>query len=202
MVERLAQHWDTVYGSRSTTELSWHEEHPAASLRLLSEAASSQGTFVDVGAGASSLADELLAGGWTDVTVLDVSAKALEIVRSRLHAQVSYVVADLLTWRPDRQYDAWHDRAAFHFLTAEDERRQYVATAAGADRAGGILVVGTFAADGPKQCSGLSTTRYDEAGLAEVFAPAFAVLHSERGEHTTPTGVVQPFTWGVLRRVP
>ena len=110
-------------------------------------------------------------------------------------------MADVLSWKPERTYDAWHDRAVFHFLARPDQREQYAATASRAVIPGGVLVLGTFAVDGPTQCSGLPTSRYDDAALAEVFAPGFTVEHSEREEHVTPGGAVQPFTWVVLRRI-
>jgi len=113
----------------------------------------------------------------------------------------SFVVADVLSWQPDRTYDAWHDRAVFHFLVRPDHRERYVATAALAVQPGGVLIVGTFAADGPTQCSGLPASGYDADGLAVVFAPAFRLEHAEREEHVTPGGAVQPFTWAVLRRI-
>jgi hypothetical protein len=106
----------------------------------------------------------------------------------------------VLTWQPGRTYDAWHDRAVFHFLVQPEQREQYVATASRAVPSGGILVLGTFASDGPTQCSGLPTSRYDADALAAVFAPGFTLEHSEREEHVTPGGAVQAFTWVVLRR--
>jgi ubiquinone/menaquinone biosynthesis C-methylase UbiE len=170
---------------------------------LLTSASPPGGSVIDVGAGASTLADTLVDSGWTDVTVLDVSRTALAVVRERLgerQRSVSFVVADVLSWQPGRTFDAWHDRAVFHFLIRPDQREKYVATASRAVRPGGVLVLGTFAADGPTQCSGLPTARYDADALAAAFAPGFTLEHSEREEHVTPGGAVQPFTWVVLRR--
>lgn len=203
MDETAAEHWDTVYGTKASDELSWTQGQPVTSLRLLTSALSALGAVIDVGAGASRLADALLDVGCSDVTVLDVSAEALALVRDRLRERqgsVSFVVADVLSWQPERRYDAWHDRAVFHFLVRPDQQEQYVATAARAVRPGGALVLGTFAADGPTQCSGLSTARYDADSLAAAFGPAFTLEHSEREEHVTPGGAGQPFTWVVLRR--
>lgn len=209
-----ADHWDTVYGTKATDEVSWFQQQPTTSLRLLASVAPPSSTVIDIGAGASTFADSLLKAGWSDVTVLDVSAIALALVRNRVKVMVgdqpsdqlgqrqgpaSFVVADVLTWRPERTYDAWHDRAVFHFLVRPEQRERYVATVASAIRPGGVLVLGTFAADGPTQCSGLPTSRYDADALAEVFAPGFSLEHSEREEHVTPGGAVQPFTWVVLR---
>jgi len=203
MTENATAHWDTVYGTKAADEVSWFQRQPTTSQRLLALAVSPRGAVIDVGAGASTVADGLLDAGWPDVTVLDVSPKAVALVRERLRERaksVSFVVADVLSWNPERTYDAWHDRAVFHFLVRPDHREQYVATASRAVRSGGLLVLGTFAADGPTQCSGLPTARYDADKLAAVFASDFSMEHSEREEHLTPGGGVQPFTWAVLRR--
>jgi SAM-dependent methyltransferase len=226
MGENATEHWDSVYGTKATDEVSWYQRHLTTSLRLLTSVSSPRGAVIDVGAGASTLADSLLDSGWSDVTALDVSSTALAVVRDRLHDHhrdhhddhlgahddhggdrparpeeaVSFVVADILSWQPGRTYDAWHDRAVFHFLVRPDQREHYVATASRAVRPGGVLILGTFAADGPTRCSGLPTSRYDANALATAFAPDFRLEHSEREEHVTPGGAVQPFTWAVLRR--
>lgn len=211
MSTSAAEHWDTVYGTKATDEVSWFQRQPTTSQRLITSVSSPSDAVIDVGAGASTLVDALLDAGWSDVTVLDVSATALAVVRDRVlnrphdraherQGSASFVVADVLSWQPERTYDAWHDRAVFHFLVRPDQREQYVATASHAVRPGGVLVLGTFAADGPTQCSGLPTSRYDADALAAVFEPGFSLEHSEREEHVTPSGVVQPFTWAVLRR--
>ena len=198
----MQTHWDGVYGRRPVTELSWYEQVPATSLRLVTSLATPEQAVVDVGAGESSLVDHLVAQGYEDVTVLDVSQEALAAVRARLgdSPRVHVVVSDLLAWAPDRQYDAWHDRAVFHFLTDDADVTAYVRVASAAVRPGGALVLGTFAEDGPTTCSGLPTARYSADELIALFGGAFAEEHREREEHVTPAGVVQPFTWVVLRR--
>jgi len=202
MSESASLHWDTVYGTKATDEVSWYQRRPATSERLLASVSSPADAVIDVGAGASTLADSLLDAGWSDVTVLDVSPRALALVRDRLGPldSASFIVADVLAWQPDRTYDAWHDRAVFHFLVQPEQRQQYAATASRAIRPGGALVLATFAEDGPTRCSGLPTSRYDADALAAVFAPDFTLEHSEREEHVTPGGAIQPFTWAVLRR--
>ena len=197
-----AEHWDRVYESRAPDEVSWHQAEPSVSLRLLGRA-DTQGSLIDLGAGTSTLADELLGLGWSKVTLLDVSAEALRAASTRLAPygdRVELVVADVLMWAPATTFDAWHDRAVFHFLTDSDDQSRYVATAARAVRPGGLLVMGTFAADGPTRCSGLPTARHDAASLGSLFSDSFELVHSEREEHVTPSGDIQPFTWVVLRR--
>ncbi len=203
MSDTATRHWDDVYGTKAADEVSWFQREPVTSQRLITMVSQPRGAVIDVGAGASTLADALLDAGWPDITVLDVSPRALALVRHRLgdrQAMASFVVADVLSWQPGRTYDAWHDRAVFHFLATPEQRERYVATATRAVRPGGLLVLGTFAADGPTRCSGLPATRYDADSLAAEFASAFTLVHSEREEHATPGGAVQPFTWVVLRR--
>jgi ubiquinone/menaquinone biosynthesis C-methylase UbiE len=203
MAENATEHWDTVYGTKATDEVSWYQRQPKTSLRLLTSVASPEDALIDVGAGASTLADTLIDSGWSDVTILDVSPAALALVRDRLgerQESVTFVASDVLSWQPEHAFDAWHDRAVFHFLVRPDQREQYVATALRAIRPGGALVLGTFAADGPTQCSGLPTARYDAQTLAAASAPGFTLERSEREDHVTPGGGVQPFTWAVLRR--
>ena len=202
-MEDRAGHWDGVYDAKETDEVSWFEAVPEQSLRhVLAEG--TPGSVVDVGCGASLLVDELLDRGVDHVTLLDVAAEALDVVRRRLGErarQVELVVADVTTWIPPRAYDVWHDRAVFHFLTDPADQRAYAEVLARAVRPGGRAVVATFAEDGPERCSGLDVTRWDAESLAAALAgEAFDVLTSERHVHRTPGGVEQPFTWLVLRR--
>jgi len=199
-----AQHWDRVYRTKAATELSWYQADPVTSTRLLLGVSPRPSSVIDVGAGESLVVDALLDAGFADLTVLDVSEASLAIVRNRLadrRHQVTFVVADVLSWKPERQWDAWHDRAVFHFLVDFQARAKYVATAARAVAAGGVVVIGCFALDGPSQCSGLPTARYDADGVAEQFSDAFRLERAEREVHLTPSGADQPFTWVVLRRV-
>ncbi len=197
-----AAHWDAVYCDKPLTEASWYEEVPATSIRLVTSVASVSDAIVDVGAGTSYLVDRLLAEGYQDVTVLDVSAEALAAVMDRLaeRPEVRFIVSDVVAWTPERQYDVWHDRAVFHFLTDRAATSAYINTAAASVPPGGVLIVGTFAEDGPTSCSGLPTATYTPHALAARFADFFVEEHQEREEHVTPSGVVQPFTWLVLRR--
>ena len=203
-MEDTAGHWDSVFATRASDEVSWFQAMPTTSLRLLERWASPAGSVIDIGAGASTLVDVLLDAGWQDVTVLDVSAAALTKVRNRLGEgaeAVTFIAADVRSWQPNRTYDAWHDRAAFHFLVEQADRDRYVAMAAQAVTPGGVVVLAAFADDGPTECSGLPTSRYGTDELVCAFGPAFALEHAEREEHTTPFGTIQPFSWVVLRHL-
>jgi SAM-dependent methyltransferase len=203
-VEDATGHWDSVFETKASDEVSWFQAVPTTSKRLLECWASPAGSLIDIGAGASTLVDVLLDAGWQDVTVLDVSEAALTKVRNRLGERaeaVTFVAADVRSWQPNRTYDAWHDRAAFHFLVEQADRDRYVAMATHSVTPGGVVVLAAFAEDGPTECSGLPTSRYDTDELVCVFGPAFSLEYAEREEHTTPFGTIQPFSWVVLRHL-
>jgi SAM-dependent methyltransferase len=196
-------HWDNVFASKEPAETSWFQDDPTLSLALLDEWAHSSGSLIDIGAGSSRLAERLLDAGWRDISLLDVSAEALALTRRRLgdsSENLTFVNADVRHWTPSRHYDVWHDRAVLHFLVDAADCDHYVAAALRALSPGGILVIATFAADGPDQCSGLPVRRYGVDDLVKMFGPHFSLEDSRREEHVTPLGTVQPFTWVVLRR--
>jgi SAM-dependent methyltransferase len=194
-----AEHWDTLYSQRTPTTLTWFQEHPAVSLALFDAlGVRSDQAVLDVGGGTSTLVDVLIGRGFRDLSVLDVSQTALDQARQRLGnsaALVSWLRQDVLTWRPRRRYDVWHDRAVFHFLVEETQRGAYVAAMHAALAPHATVVIGTFAADGPQRCSGLPVARYDPDDLAAMFGDQFEIVESRREEHHTPTGAIQPFTW-------
>lgn len=193
-------HWDAVFISRDLDTVSWFEETPTYSLELLR---AQPGSVIDVGAGASRLPDALLTDGRDDITLLDISHEALAVTRARLgdtKDRVAYVVSDVLTWEPSRNYEAWHDRAVFHFLTEPADQAVYVDLAAHALVTGGLLVLATFGPEGPLSCSALPTARHSADDLATLFAPAFALSRAETRVHRTPTGADQQFTWVTMRR--
>lgn len=194
----LAAHWDGIYGRRRLDRLSWYQPVPHLSLKLVTESVAA-GRVVDVGAGASGLAANLVTRGYR-VTLVDVSHEALELDRAALGDGATLIESDVLTLASHEQFDCWHDRAFFHFLTEPSDQHRYVDLATRAVRPGGALVMGIFAADGPDTCSDLPTTGHDADELASLFAAGFELEHAEREEHHTPRGIVQPFTWVVLRR--
>jgi SAM-dependent methyltransferase len=194
----LAEHWNRVYERRRASAVSWYQPVPHLSLRLVTDAVAA-GDVVDVGAGASGLAANLVTRGYA-VTLVDISHRVLDQDCKELGRNVTYVETDLLDWRPMSKFDCWHDRAFFHFLVEARDQARYVATATAAVSPGGALVMGVFAEDGPTSCSGLPTTGRSPDELATLFAGAFELDHAEREEHRTPQGVVQPFSWVVLRR--
>jgi trans-aconitate methyltransferase len=148
--------------------------------------------------------DALVARGFTDLTVLDLSSAALAASRKRLGVksdQVEWIAADMTGWAPSRTYDVWHDRAAFHFLTDRADQAAYGARLRSALRQGGHAIIGTFAPDGPEKCSGLPVVRHDAASLQEIFGPEFALVDSRRHNHMTPLGVTQRFQFSTYLRI-
>jgi len=198
------RHWEAVYKTKGAREVSWYQPEPEMSLALIEElGVARDAAIVDVGAGASNLAERLLARGFADITVLDVSARALELARVELGAKaasVRWLKRDVLSWSPQRRYDLWHDRAVFHFLVDPAQRERYSETLRSAIRPGGKVIIGAFAADGPTTCSGLPVARYDADRLASAFDEPFAGLATRREQHRTPANSTQPFTWVALKR--
>lgn len=197
-----SEHWQQVYQLKSADEVSWFQREPLVSLQLIREHASKGNSIIDVGAGQSQLVNHLLAEGYSDLTILDISERAMEGVKERLAPlTVQCVVADIRTWKPERLFDVWHDRAVFHFMTTTEDVSTYVQVLEKSVSRNGIAIIGTFAEDGPTQCSGLDVRRYSPAALGEVFSDGFALLKTSREEHVTPWGATQEFSWVVLQRL-
>ena len=193
-------HWEKVYEGKSADAFSWYRPHLETSLDLIQRAAPERSAdIIDLGGGESTLVDDLLARGYRNVTVLDISRTALEATRARLGPlgeQVRWIAADVgQADLPSRSYDVWHDRAVFHFLTSEDERAAYVQQVLRAVRLGGHVIVGTFGPEGPQKCSGLDVVRYDAGSLHEEFGRRFHLLESRHELHRTPFGTTQQFLY-------
>lgn len=198
-------HWNNAWGSRTPETASWYQANPEPSLRLIQAVSDAGNPVVDVGGGASGLAGALVAAGYRDVTVLDISATALRELRKRLGLRaprVRTVEADVLEYGfPPAGVAVWHDRAVFHFLTDSSDRARYREQLAQAVARGGHAIIGTFALDGPAQCSGLQVQRYDKRTLLAELGPDWRLVHAERHEHSTPSGNLQPFTFVVVQHV-
>ncbi|HEY8010872.1 MAG TPA: class I SAM-dependent methyltransferase [Rudaea sp.] len=198
-------HWDVVYREKTEAQTSWYRAHLDESLRLINTLAlPPDAPLLDVGGGRATLVDDLLARGFRDVSVLDLSEVALAEARRRLGTdadKVRWIAGDVTEVElPVAHFALWHDRAVFHFLIDAAERARYVAALARAARTDGHALIATFATDGPERCSGLPVCRYDEAGLAAEFAPEFELIGASRHVHLTPDRREQPFTYVVLRR--
>ena len=197
-------HWENVYSTKGESEVSWFQEDPAPSLELIALAGLSAGaSIIDIGGGASRLVDILVERNVGRVTVLDISAAALDAAKKRLGskaAEVQWVIADITAWEPTHTYDLWHDRAAFHFLTDPADQSAYVERLKKAVKRGGYVMIGTFALDGPERCSGLQIVRHDAASLSAILGTDFKLIDTRRHDHVTPWGAVQRFQFSTFRR--
>ena len=203
----LKSHWERVYRTKGPDQVSWFQREATLSLMLIQQVAPARDSaIIDVGAGASTLVDGLLTAGYGRITVLDLSPAALGQAQQRLpHAAGSVVwhEADVLTAElPAAEFDVWHDRAVFHFLTIAAQRARYVAQVRHAVRPGGYVLVATFAEDGPTRCSGLDVARYSPNALHSEFGRDFRLVESRREEHNTPWGARQAFTYCLCRYEP
>lgn len=190
-------HWNAAYRAKAPDDVSWYQRRPDLSLALIAESGVSKGAdIIDVGGGASTLVDSLLYDGYTRLAVLDLSEVALSCARARLGARagrVEWFEEDVTSFDPPHRFDMWHDRAVFHFLTAPDDRRKYVATLRRALQPGGHVIIATFALDGPPKCSGLDVMRHDERSIAAELGPQFALRDVRRETHVTPWKSEQRF---------
>ena len=194
------QHWERVYRTKRPTEVSWYAPHLDISLRFIADAAPNRdASIIDVGGGESTLVDDLLDRGYRDVSILDVSAIALDVARARLGDRgdaVDWLCGNVVHFPFARhRYDVWHDRAVFHFLTDPENRAVYVRQAARAVKPGGHVIVATFGPEGPTKCSGLDVVRYAPDALHDEFGDGFRLLRHLTEIHTTPAGSTQQFTY-------
>lgn len=199
------EHWNSIYQTKSVTDVSWFESEPQVSLELITAASPKLGRVIDVGGGASRLVDKLVAIGFESVTVLDISERALEHAQARLGAktdQVRWIVGDICQIAELSPCDVWHDRAVFHFLTDAHDRQRYVELVTHTVRVGGHVIIGTFAVDGPLKCSGLEVCRYDAASLSRELGSRFKLVRELSHTHMTPAGKSQQFFFGVFELLP
>lgn len=204
MTEPKKAHWDRVYGTKALTEVSWFEPVPTRSLELIrASGVGLHDSIIDVGGGASFLVDALLDKGYSDLTVLDISAEVLHKLGARLEPRASAVARlhhDVTTFQAPRTYALWHDRAVFHFLTESEDRKLYVEALQLALQPDGHVIVATFGPGGPERCSGLPVERYDAAGLAAQLGTGFTLVESSLEMHHTPRGASQQFQYCRFRR--
>ena len=195
-MERKA-HWENVFSTKQETEVSWYQQYPKTSIDfILKLNISKDAKIIDIGGGDSYLIDALLALGYTNLCLLDISAKAIERIKNRLgtkSSKVTFIVSDILEFKPDTEFDFWHDRASFHFLIDREEISKYAALASSAIAKDGTLVIGTFSDNGPKKCSGLEIAQYNEQKLKSVFETNFDLIESLTEDHKTPFDTIQNF---------
>lgn len=198
-------HWENIYGTKQLDEVSWYQPIPETSLSFVKEInLPLDAAIIDIGGGDSFLVDNLLKWGYTNVSVLDISEKAIERAQDRLGAKfknVKWIVSDVTDFEPSEKYDFWHDRAAFHFLTNENEVVQYAEITSKNVNPNGFLFVGTFSENGPKKCSGIEIKQYSEEALSQVFTDSFQLEKSFTIDHPTPFGTIQNFVFCAMKRI-
>jgi SAM-dependent methyltransferase len=197
-------HWEKIYTEKAPDAVSWYRPHLEKSLLLIEQVASSRSaSIIDVGGGESTLVDDLIDRGYENITVLDISQKAIDANRRRLGAvsdRIHWLVADITAVDLEPSvYDVWHDRAVFHFLTSASDRLAYVRQVARAVRHGGHVIVSTFGPEGPTKCSGLDVVRYDAESLHKEFGVHFRLLGNSKELHHTPFGTTQQFLYCYCR---
>lgn len=198
-------HWNSLYTSKQPAEVSWHQAHLEKSLALIrATGVNESARIIDVGGGASTLVDDLLAAGFRDITVLDISSAAIRSAHARLGARavaVTWLEADITRVElPARNYDVWHDRAVFHFLTGAEDRRRYLEAVNHAVKPGGHVIVATFGPHGPLKCSGLDIVRYAPQDLQREFGADYRLVQSVTEDHVTPAGKHQEFVYCYCRK--
>jgi hypothetical protein len=198
-----AEYWAGVYSSKAADSVSWYQAEPELSLEMIARSAAPPARVIDVGGGASYLVDRLLEHGYA-TAVLDIAAEPLELVKARLGKaarHVDWIVADVTTFNPSDEWDVWHDRAVFHFLTGSRDRSRYRQTLMQATKIGSSVIVATFGPAGPDRCSGLPTVRYTPEELHRELGQEFELTETAAEEHETPGGGIQSFIYCRFRRI-
>ena len=193
------KHWEDIYRTKESKELSWYQPVPSISLDFIKELnVAKTAKIIDVGGGDSLLVDYLLDLGYEDITVLDISEVAIEKAKHRLgdrSKKVKWIIADIITFEPTEKYDFWNDRAAFHFLTQDHEIEKYLEIAQHTINPNGVLLIGTFSNDGPTRCSGIEIKQYSEQSMNDRINKFFKKLKCIKVEHKTPFDTIQKFVF-------
>ncbi len=199
------KHWEEIYKSKNTTEVSWFQASPTTSLQIVKEFNLPQSAkIIDVGGGDSFMVDRLLEMGYRNITVLDISETAINKAKDRLGEKaktVKWIVDDATGFQPTETYDFWHDRAAFHFLTEKQEISSYVDTIRSSVKPGGYLVLGTFSEQGPTKCSGIEIKQYSENSMKSLLTDFFNKIRCITIVHITPSNTLQNFIFCSFRRL-
>lgn len=199
------KHWENIYQTKKLEDVSWFQPTPETSLEFIKESnIPTTAKIIDVGGGDSFLVDHLLDLGYSNVTVLDISKSAIARAKERLGDKaknVTWIVSDIVAFRPQEKYDFWHDRAAFHFLTEQAEIKQYVETVSQFVYDNGLLVIGTFSEKGPTKCSGIEVKQYSELSMTELFKTNFERIKCKTVDHSTPFNTTQNFVFCIFKKL-
>lgn len=203
-MENQKSHWENVFATKNPNEVSWTQKYPKTSMAYLEELnLSKTANIIDVGGGDSNLVDALLAKGYENIWVLDISEFALEKAKKRLGDKanlVNWIVSDITEFKPEVKFDFWHDRAVFHFLKEEESINKYVTIVSNAMRKDGSFLLGTFSENGPLKCSGLEIQQYSENTMKQTFNSNFNAIKCFTENHTTPFDTIQNFQFCGFKR--
>jgi len=201
-MDELKIHWENIYNSKTDNEVSWFQEHPETSLNLIKKYGESQQSIIDIGGGNSKLTYQLVQNGFDNITLLDISKRALERNLERLpNANINVIEKNILDLKLNEQVHIWHDRAVFHFLTKKVNIKKYAEVVTDSVESGGNLILATFSEFGPDKCSGLPITQYSEEKFVELFEPTFKLLECFNEIHKTPFNSEQNFIWVVFKKM-
>ncbi|TVZ27580.1 nodulation protein S (NodS) [Gillisia sp. Hel_I_86] len=204
-VESKKKHWETVYKTKKLEEVSWYQPVPVTSLDFIKAAAvSTKASIIDIGGGDSFLVDNLLSQGYTNITVLDISATAIERAKTRLGQksdEVTWILSDITSFEPEEKYDIWHDRAALHFLTSVREIDKYKQILENSIAADGKVIIGTFSENGPTKCSGIEIKQYSQRELSQFLSANFLTVECQNVDHSTPFKTSQSFIFCYFQKI-
>ena len=199
------KYWEKVYSDKRFSKASWYEQTPAVSLEFVTQLhIQKNASIIDLGGGDSCFVDHLLALGFTDITILDISETAINMAKQRLGNKanlINWIVSDITNYVPDRVFDFWHDRATFHFLTSEEQVQKYLAIARQSISPSGKMVIGTFSNTGPEKCSGLPVKQYSEISLPEMLKHWFKKIKCITVDHLTPFNTIQNFLFCSFQKI-
>ena len=199
------EHWENVYRTKEDQEVGWYQPNPETSIRLVrTYSTSKDDSIIDVGGGNSHLIQHLLNEGYTDLSVMDISIHAINRNKRRFGSEadkINWIESNILEFNSDQDFQIWHDRAVFHFLTDNADMRSYCEVASHHIKKGGFLIIGTFSETGPKMCSGLPITQYSEESFCVIFQEKFELIECFDDKHTTPSGNNQDFVWAVFKKI-
>ena len=196
------KHWENIYQIKEIDGVSWYQKVPVESLQLIKKySISNSDKIIDIGCGKSFLADNLLELNYTDISLVDISSNALKEVKDRLqNKSLNFIETDILNFNSNDKYDIWHDRAVFHFITDSEGIKKYISLCNEYINKEGVLIIGTFAEDGPLKCSGLEIKRYSVDQISDLFKETFELVESFKMLHKTPFDTEQSFSFCVLRK--
>ena len=205
MNNNLKNHWENIYQNKNEDEVSWFQKTPDTSIEIINSIKiKKQSKIIDVGSGRSRLFKNLIEQGYNNLTYLDISesaAKKSKIFLGQESKNIEWIVKDVLNFEPKQNFDVWHDRAVFHFLTDQNQIKKYVDLVSRNISNNGYLIIGTFSEQGPLKCSGLDVSRYSESLIKTTFSESFNLLNSFKIDHSTPFNTTQNFLFSVLKKI-